>query len=737
MEIDKRAFSSAISKIKDGWVFEEFGNRFLSAVLGHDFIPIGGTKDRGIDGFENVHVEDKKRTKIYQLSTESDYLEKIRDTAEKLNKNGIEFQALTYVTNRKIPKQDALCDLFYDEFDKQLRVYDKVWFENNCNHSQGTIAAYNTFIDSYLHEFNSPGRTHIVSDLNTDPRVFVFLRQQVDRRKSNESIDITLADSLILFVLEGTDPDKGIFKSKSEVFEAIKELIKFEPKLIEETIYQQLDELSKKPGRRIRFHPDVDGYCLPYETRIEIRERNLIDGQLHDTFLEQTEERLSKYLKESETVTRNLSELINETINKIYYDQGLEFSNFILSGNSESSIEKDLSKIISTAVDESHVVTKNKQNVKVALTMTVRDIVYNGTKEQKKYLSSLSNTYMMMFMLQCDPKVATYFHTMASQLNIYVGNSILIPALSEFYLSKTNKRHWTLLYGCYKKGVTLVVNDTIIDELVDHLRRVYNRYFNDYKQLESMYLNDEMETFYIDQILIRAYFYAKSRDRVQSFEDFLDNFISPDFKSAKNDIIEFLKNEFGIQYRSNKSIGVKIDENETQILTSELENKKGDKPNNAEKDVELILTIYGQREKNNETNSTSIFGYKTWWLSKDSLTYKSIAKKLSSKYPVSCYIRPDFLYNYISLAPSKSDVDDLYKELFPAMLGVNLSYHLPKEITDYVTKVLRDHSDKNDKRVKSIIRRLTEDLKANPTIRTRKYVKHFLDEELEKINDSA
>jgi len=108
MEIDKRAFSSAISKIKDGWVFEEFGNRFLSAVLGHDFIPIGGTTDRGIDGFENVYVEDKKRTKIYQLSTESDYQEKIKGTAEKLNQNGIDFQSLTYVTNRKIPQQDAL-----------------------------------------------------------------------------------------------------------------------------------------------------------------------------------------------------------------------------------------------------------------------------------------------------------------------------------------------------------------------------------------------------------------------------------------------------------------------------------------------------------------------------------------------------------------------------------------------------------------------------------------------------
>ena len=164
-----------------------------------------------------------------------------------------------------------------------------------------------------------------------------------------------------------------------------------------------------------------------------------------------------------------------------------------------------------------------------------------------------------------------------------------------------------------------------------------------------------------------------------------------------------------------------------------METSKG-KPKNAEKDVDLILTIYGLREKGNESSTTTVFGYKTWWLSKDTLTYKDLKKKFGEKYPVSCYIRPDFLYNYIALAPNKEEVDGLYQEIFPAMLGVNLSYHLPKEINDYVTKVIGEHKDRNPKRVKSIIRRLTENLKADPTIRDRNYVKHFLDDEIAKID---
>jgi hypothetical protein len=51
MSIDQKEFDYVIEKIDDGFIFEAFGYEFLAAVLGYDFIPTGGTKDRGVDGF--------------------------------------------------------------------------------------------------------------------------------------------------------------------------------------------------------------------------------------------------------------------------------------------------------------------------------------------------------------------------------------------------------------------------------------------------------------------------------------------------------------------------------------------------------------------------------------------------------------------------------------------------------------------------------------------------------------
>lgn len=47
-----------------------------------------------------------------------------------------------------------------------------------------------------------------------------------------------------------------------------------------------------------------------------------------------------------------------------------------------------MQEIISRVVDESSVVDKNKELVKTALIKAIRDIIYNGTVEQKKYFKS-------------------------------------------------------------------------------------------------------------------------------------------------------------------------------------------------------------------------------------------------------------------------------------------------------------------------------------------------------------
>jgi len=732
--LSPEGFRFALNQINDGFVFENFGLSFLPIIFGYDFMPVGGVKDKGIDGLNYVYSKKHHEKNIFQLSTEHNTEGKIENSVQKLINNEIPFDSFTYVTNRSVLNKDTIIDKFIDKYKKPIRIFDQTWFVTHANHSAATINCYYTFVDSHLHEFNKPGKSYVVSNLTENAELFVFLRQQLENNREDLKLDNLLADTLILFGLEGTDPDKGLFKTKEELFESIRGYVKFDPRILSETIEKRLKSLSTKP-RRIKYHSVKSGYCLPYETRVEIQNRNLSDVQLLETFYEQTSETLKKYLQEESVIVRDLIKLIDEVIHSIFYQQGLEFSNYILHGKSQQVIEKNLQEVINLVVDNSSVVDKNREKVKTALLMAIRDIVYNGTIEQKKYFKSLSNTYMMMFLLQWNPQIAIYFESMASKLVIYVCTSILVPALSEYFLSTENKRHWNLLKGANAAGIRLYISDAIVDELKHHFYMLKSKYDTLFRHNEHIYLNSESETMYIDEIMFRAYFYAKSQKKVYNFEDFMSNFVEPDLKTVKDDLISYLKSEFGIEYFNDESLKIKISEEEQLKLTEKLASNKSSKK--AETDSKIILSIYKLREKNNETATSGIFGYKTWWLSKDSTTFKAVTAVFGDKYPVSCYIRPDFLYNYIILAPKKHEVDEMYKEVFPSLLGVNLSFHLPSEVTEFVQERIAEHGTKHPSRLTAILARLSEKLKSDPSIRNRKSVKSFWDEEQKRLESEG
>lgn len=689
MNINQDAFEYAISKIDDGFIFEFFAQSFLSGLIGYDFIPVGGTKDKGIDGIQHLFGVGSDAKTIVQISTESNTQNKIDNTIKKLNENKVSFERLRFVTNRNVNNIDSIVENIYKTYGKQLIIHDIKWFKTNCNSNQSVINSFNSFSTKYLYEYKIPGKHKVISNLDEDPRLYVFLRQQFDSDRPDHDIDSLLVDSLIMYSLEDTDPDKSIFLSKDQLRDKIRKYIKFDIRLLDQKIDQRLVALTTKP-RKIKYHTQTDAYCLPYETRLEIQNRNLLDEKLTEQFFEETESFLKQKLKIIGITVRDMSGLVSSIINNIFYRQGLEFSNFVLNGDSTATFEQNLQSVVSKAVDESVITSANKEKVKELILITIRDIIYNGSETQSRYLRSLSKTYLMMFMLHWEPKISIYFHSLASELKIFIDNSILIPAFSEYYLESKNRRHWNLLIGAKKAGISMFINDTLLNELITHFKIIKMKYEKYYKQTEDFYLSDDIEILYIDEILIRAYFYARKRGSVRSFNDFLENFINPEMRNIRDEIVEYLREEFGIIHVSNESWDIKVDPVEKERLVAELKSLKAHETQ-ANSDAEMILSIYYLRARDNETASSGIFGYKTWWLSKDTNTYIAVENVFKrKKYEISCYIRPDFIFNYIALMPSESEVKSAYEELFPTMLGVNLSYHLPHEVTTTVQHKLLD-----------------------------------------------
>jgi hypothetical protein len=346
MNIDQDAFEYAISKIDDGFIFEFFAQSFLSGLIGYDFIPVGGTKDKGIDGIQHLFGVGSDEKTIVQISTESNTQNKIDNTINKLNENKVSFERLRFVTNRNVNNVDSIVENIYKTYGKQLIINDIKWFKTNCNSNQSVINSFNAFSIKYLYEYNIRGKHKVISNLDEDPRLYVFLRQQFDSDRPDHDIDSILVDSLIMYSLEGTDPDKGIFLSKDQLRDKIRKYIKFDIRLLDQKIDQRLAALTTKP-RKIKYHTQTKAYCLPYETRLEIQNRNLLDEKLDEQFFEETESFLNQKIKVVGITVRDMSGLISSIINSIFYRQGLEFSNFVLNRDSTATFEQNLQSVVS------------------------------------------------------------------------------------------------------------------------------------------------------------------------------------------------------------------------------------------------------------------------------------------------------------------------------------------------------------------------------------------------------
>lgn len=712
--VEPRTVQYILSQIDSGFMFEDFAKEFIASTDGVTFIPIGGVKDKGIDGLEFTYSVEGLNRKIYQFSKEGGSKEKIKRTIAALETNSIDCQRLVYVTNLFVQDQNDLIDEFFEKDGVFVEIRDIQWISVNTNSSPQTLGVFRRFEENYIHTYKRSNIGLELLDVK-DPRIYTYLRQQLDEPSYAAHLDELLIDALIYLALDDTDPNEGKLCSREEIHLLIEDISNFDKKWLSQVVDTRLGILSAKPIRRIRHHTNVDKFCLPYETRVELAERQIDDRALYDDFNAETEADLRSELKEFGVRVQEPNKLLDNVFHQLFSQQGLEFAQFVNTGDGSHSIDKSLRGIVSDVVQSSSVIPPNREAVESALINTIRRIIYYGSTTQLEFLRRLADTYRMLFLLQCDPQLARYFEVMAGRLKVYVDTSILIPAMSEFFLAENNKRFTNLLLCARDAGIDLIVNRTVLSELSGHLRSVQRRFFESYEHEEEIFSN-EIALVYIPEILIRAYFYAKLAGRVETFREFFEYFVSWQMtSSATAELIEWLKEAFGIRYEETTSLELEIDSEEEERLFDELKNHKHSEAQ-ARTDAKQLLMIYALREKNNELGEGGVFGYSTWWLTSDIKSqeaFKKIADEHSKR--SSPYMRTDFLYNYISLAPSQKQIKNIFGAVFPTLLGVNISFHVPDELCTVIQGLLRQYNRIVDTpRFKGELRSLTEKLKSDP-----------------------
>ena len=334
---------------------------------------------------------------------------------------------------------------------------------------------------------------------------------------------------------------------------------------------------------------------------------------------------------------------------------------------------------------------------------------------------------MLLFLIQCEPKVCSYFDSLAAKLVIFVCNSILVPALSEIALPKENRRHWNLLVRARDAGVKIYANRVTLDELVGHIQKSI-RHFGDYYEGQEDVYSDDRTLRCVDMIIIRAYLYERSRGEKGSFDDFLEKFVTPNARPARmaQELTSFLRDELGVEFIDDEALGITIDESKRQLLEKELQHYKG--PVKASSDARTILTVYALRQKNNEGGTFGLFSFCTWWLSKDTTTHKAVKACFTNPEPESCYLRPDFLLNYIALSSRGGQATKVFDDMFPTLVGISLSHHVPQELSRAVQIVVKKHKDTKPSRRKAIMSASVTELMVSGKGGNTKSLVHYLDE---------
>lgn len=682
----------------EGFPFERFIRDFYAAVAGVTFAPLGGIKDGGADARDvGLHADDRRPDVFYQASVEEDAETKIRKTVARLREFGRRPKNLMYFTNRTVKYTDRVERDLSGELDVTITIKDANYIAAHVNTDDRTRLAFDVHLRHYTDYLKSVGASRLIERSRhvQSPAVYVFLANEVERRAGNEALVDAVTDALALWALEGTDPDRNILRTTAEVLDKIVDELPSVRTLVAPRLQQRLRAMAGKAydgGRAVRWHRKEDAYCLPYETRRSIEDENVEDEALRRRVLNSLDGRLRDAPPAGlgDVGIRQAAEAALRALQIAFEREGLEFAAFLQNGGTGE--HPTIFDALTAALDEAGHSGKRRLLLQEGAFAILRGVLYSSQPDEREYLQRLSRTYALLFTLSTEPRLIEFFQDMTGDFRLYVGADQIVRALSEHYLEPADQMTRNTLHMALRQGAKIILTEPALEEIVHHLRIADLEYRNHIGDLEHR-LSFEMAR-EAPHIILRAYLYARLNDdlgrrKPGNWEGFVQQFVSYGTlhkPQAFDDMRGYLQHSFGFDFESAEDLQRLVAAEEVEALAEQLSPLKK-YPQLAYNDALVALAVYGRRRRRGEMRRVTEFGWGTWWLTGETSILK-FTKHIVDRHRARYIMRPEFLLNYLTLAPSAHKTRQDFANIFPSLLGIQLSKRMsPTAFAEFMDRV--------------------------------------------------
>lgn len=676
--------------------FERFAKHVFASVFGEAFAPLGGIHDGGADGLISSFIQEvtgKPNTFAQFSATDSGKAKgKILGTVEMLKKVGRTPRQVIYATSEKLPKADLIVQEVFGDHGVMVVVRD---YERMRAYVNDSVEVNRAFYDEFAPDIDTLAkaanlRHPAVSQFASDPTVFVFLNHELRDRFSRDHLNSRVLDALIYWTLRATDPN-GIRLNRERIAAEVQAAFPTAKSVLLPLLDTRLADLSKKSAtgeERLR-HYSADGtYCLPFSMRTSLAMESASAEAHQLAFRSAIEQRLTEESggqlrgEELETCTT----LVFVTVHRYFVDQGVVLAAFYEGRLGEIQIaDQVVEDTMIKALSELDGTKKVSPEMMGYCMAAMRGVFYRSSDVERLYMGHLSRTSCLLVTMQSAPKLLEYLNQMGGNFRFLVGADLIVKALSEQYLPQEQQQVATLLLVSKKLGSELVLTEPVLEEVFTHIRAADLEFENHYLKQEPFIKQDLIAE--CNRILIRAYFYAKlGGNGPKSWKAYVDQFTDPAGLRARSEVARnalkgLLVQRFGMDYMSVEELKSMVPTASVDELAQKLEESRQAKHEVLSyNDALMVYATYAQRRIHKESGIYDGFGFRTWWLTKETTILSKTAALVHAQGGTPYIMRPEFILNFIALAPKAAEVRKAFGALLPTTAGLQLGRYLREDV---------------------------------------------------------